>query len=273
MKVLTIVENTSTGGKLRAEHGLSVLIENKGQYVLFDTGQTNAIIDNALYLGVDLKKINFIVLSHGHYDHVGGLKYVLEQVNAPIFSHPEIFRKRYSKKDNNFRYIGIETEEFFKNLNANFNFHEGPIEVTSDIFTTGYVELKTEFEEVDKDFVYEKDGKYIKDDVPDDLSLVLNLKRGLFIVFGCAHRGIINIINHCESVFGKKVIGFIGGTHLGPASPNQKEKTIEALKKMPQIELIGPSHCTGIKMTCRLSCEFGSKVFYNNVGSYLELGE
>jgi 7,8-dihydropterin-6-yl-methyl-4-(beta-D-ribofuranosyl)aminobenzene 5'-phosphate synthase len=273
MKLLTLVENTSTGGILKSEHGLSVLIESDGQYVLFDTGQSDCIIHNAKALNVNLENIDKIVLSHGHYDHVGGLKYVLQHTKAPIIAHPEIFRKRYSKKGDKLRYIGIEEKEFFENLNAHFQFSSKPTEVIKNVYTTGFVELKTDFEEVDKDFVFELNGTYIKDDVPDDLSLVLDLKEGLFVVFGCAHRGIINIINHSEKIFNKKVIGFIGGTHLGPANSLQKEKTIEQLHTMQALKIIGPSHCTGIAITCALAKEFPDKILYNNTGTTLDLGD
>ncbi|MGC8616676.1 MAG: MBL fold metallo-hydrolase [Desulfurella sp.] len=273
MKLITLVENTSTGGTLKAEHGLSVLIESENSRVLFDTGQSDCIIHNAKTLNVNLQNIDKIVLSHGHYDHVGGLKYVLQYAKAPIIAHPEIFRKRYSKKGDKLRYIGIEDKSFFEHLGAHFEFSTKPQQVSKNIYTTGFVELKTDFEEVDKDFVFESNGQHIKDDVPDDLSLILDLKEGLFIVFGCAHRGIINIINHCENTFNKKVIGFIGGTHLGPASKFQKEKTVETLKTMQQLKIIGPSHCTGIAMTCALANEFPDKIIYNNVGTVIDLGD
>lgn len=272
MKLLTLVENTSTGSNLRSEHGLSILIESNGQYVLFDTGQSDCIIHNAKLLNINLEKINKIVLSHGHYDHVGGLKYVLQHSKVPIIAHPEIFRKRYSKQGDKLRYIGIEDGDFFAHLGAQFEFDTKPAEVIKNIYTTGFVDLKTEFEEVDKNFVYEQNGEYIKDDVPDDLSLVLDLKEGIFIIFGCAHRGIINIINHCEKTFNKKVIGFIGGTHLGPAGKVQKEKTIEHLRTMQQLNIIGPSHCTGLLMTCTLAKEFTEKILFNNTGTLIDLG-
>ena len=268
IKITTIVENTAVKARFRAEHGLSMLIEKDKEAVLFDTGQTDALIHNAKLLGIDLSKIDKVILSHGHYDHVGGLKYLLEFTKPKVYAHPEIFRKRYSRlsDDGNLRYIGIEDREFFEKKGAEFILSEEPIEVIDGLFTTGFERMRTDFEEVDKNFVYEKDGEYVKDEVEDDMSVVIKTRHGLFVLFGCAHRGIVNIMLDAEEKFKDKVFGFLGGTHLGPASENQRKKTIETLKRM-DLKIMGPSHCTGLLMTSRMYCEFGDRVIFNNVGT------
>ncbi len=273
IRIITIVENTAIKAKFKAEHGLSMLIEKDGEYILWDTGQTDSIIHNAKLLNIDLSKIKIVALSHGHYDHVGGLKYLLKYTSPTIYAHPYIFRKRYSKvSDNgNLRYIGIENREFYEKKGAKFILKDTPVEIVNGIFTTGFEDMHTDFEEVDKNFVYEKNGEYVKDYVEDDMSLVIELKDGLFILFGCAHRGIINIIDNMEKQFGKKVIGFLGGTHLGPASKHQREKTIKELKKRDCIKIMGPSHCTGMLMSANMYCEFKDKIIFNNVGTIVEL--
>ncbi len=273
IKITTLVENTATKAKFKAEHGLSMLIEKDGEFILWDTGQTDAIIHNSKLLNINLSKIKIVALSHGHYDHVGGLKYLLEHTKPTVYAHPEIFRKRYSKlsDDGNLRYIGIEDREFFEKKGATFVLDEKPVEIFDGIFTSGFEDMHTDFEEVDKNFVYEKDGGYIKDYVEDDMSLVIDLKDGLFVLFGCAHRGIINIIDNVEKQFNKKVVGFLGGTHLGPAGRLQREKTIKELKKRDYIKIMGPSHCTGMLMTATLYCEFKDKIIFNNVGTVTTL--
>ncbi len=272
VKITTLVENTATKARQRAEHGLSILVERDGERVLFDTGQTDAILHNAQLLNADLASVDRIVLSHGHYDHCGGLKYLLDIKGYEIYAHPDIFKKRYSKlsSDGRLRYIGIEDRNFYEKKGAVFRLYQDPVEVASGIYTSGFENMTTDFEEIDKNFVYEKDGDMVKDYVEDDLSLVIDLKEGLFVLFGCAHRGIINIMLDIEKKFNKKIIGFVGGTHLGPASGLQRSKTIEHLKGM-DLKLMGPSHCTGILMTSKLYCEFGDRVFFNNVGNVLEL--
>ncbi len=269
IKITTLVENTATKARFRAEHGFSMLIEKDGELILWDTGQTDAVIHNAKLLNIDLSKIKKVALSHGHYDHVGGLKYLLDYTQPTVYAHPDIFRKRYSKlsDDGSLRYIGIEDRDFFEKKKAKFVLNDKPIEITEGIFTTGFEDMHTDFEEVDKNFVYETQNGYQKDYVDDDMSLVIDTKDGLFVLFGCAHRGIINIIDNVENHFNKKVIGFLGGTHLGPASPNQREKTIEELQKRDYIKIMGPSHCTGMLMNAELFCNFKNRIIFNNVGT------
>ncbi len=270
VSIITVVENTSRGGLLKAEHGLSFLIEKDGELMLFDTGQSDAILWNCDKLGIDLSSVEYIVLSHGHYDHVGGLEHILEFSKPEIVAHPEIFRERYARTPTgDMRYIGIKKREFYESRGAKFIFDDRPREVMDGIFTSGFEPMATDFESVDRGFVYRDGDVYRPDDVPDDMSLVIETERGLFVVFGCAHRGIINIINHVENVFGRKVFGFVGGTHLGPAPTNQKEKTIVKLRDMG-LEVIAPLHCTGLAMACRLYREFGNRVVFANVGSTIE---
>ena len=272
IRIITLVENTATKAKQRAEHGLSMFIERDGERVLFDTGQTDAVVHNAKLLGVELSGIDKVILSHGHYDHGGGLKHIADFSKFTVFAHPEIFRKRYSKlsDDGNLRYIGIEDRSFYEDLGVEFSLSEKPQEVIGGVYTSGFENMTTDFEEVDRNFVYEKDRELVKDDVPDDMSVVVDTKDGVFVLFGCAHRGIINIMRDVEKKFGKKVVGFAGGTHLGPASKMQRERTTEALKSM-DLKVMAPSHCTGLMMTSKLFCEFGSRVIFNNVGSVIEI--
>jgi 7,8-dihydropterin-6-yl-methyl-4-(beta-D-ribofuranosyl)aminobenzene 5'-phosphate synthase len=270
IRLTTLVENTATRGGLRAEHGFSVLVETNNGSFLFDTGQTDAIIHNARVLNKDISMIKKVVLSHGHYDHGGGLSYLSGLTKPLVYAHPEIFRDRYSQSGNSRRYIGMEKRCFYEDRGVRFVLNDKPVGIIKGAYTTGVEKMTTDFEKIDRNFVYKENNEYKKDDVIDDMSVVLETRRGLFVVFGCAHRGIINIIRQVEEQFDKKVFGFIGGTHLGPADDIQKKRTIEELRKS-DISIIGPSHCTGLLMTARLYCEFKNRVVFNNVGTVIEL--
>jgi 7,8-dihydropterin-6-yl-methyl-4-(beta-D-ribofuranosyl)aminobenzene 5'-phosphate synthase len=270
IRLTTLVENTASWAGFRSEHGFSVFVETDNGAFLFDTGATDCLIHNAKFLDIDLARVEKVVLSHGHYDHAGGLPYLLKYTKPVVYAHPEIFRERYAQIGTDLRYIGIEKRDSYEKKGVTFILRDEPVEIIKGVHTTGFEEMTTDFEEVDKNFVYKVGDAYEKDDVPDDMSLVLHTGKGLFVIFGCAHRGIINIIRQTEKQFGKKVFGFIGGTHLGPANDIQRERTMEALREM-DMEIMGPSHCTGLLMTARLYCEFNNKVVFNNAGSVVEL--
>jgi len=143
--------------------------------------------------------------------------------------------------------------------------------VEEKIFLTGEVPRRTAFEKSAPGLFSEKDGKLGQDIFADDQSLVIDTEKGLVLILGCAHSGLINIINHVISKTGKeKFHAILGGTHLDFLTPEQLEETIQVLKKM-DIERIGASHCTGMRAAFRLHQEFGSRFFYGCVGSVLEV--
>ena len=269
MRLTTLLENRASRPGLCAEHGLSVLVENGQDRLLFDTGQTGCLIHNATALGVDLTQIETVVLSHGHYDHAGGLLPLCDYTRPVVYAHPEIFRRRYADRDGNRRYIGIEPRGRYEQRGVTFALRDRPVEVITGVHTTGFESMATSFEQVDKGFVYETDNGYEKDEVPDDLSLVLRTAKGLFIVLGCAHRGMINIIRQAEEQFGERVFGFMGGTHLGPAEKEQVQRTIEALHTM-DLEIVAPLHCTG-NVTPILEAEFENSFVPLNGGRSITL--
>jgi 7,8-dihydropterin-6-yl-methyl-4-(beta-D-ribofuranosyl)aminobenzene 5'-phosphate synthase len=156
-------------------------------------------------------------------------------------------------------------------LGADFILNKDFIEVEEGIFLTGEVPRKTSFERLDPKLFAETDGKTNPDVFLDDQSLILNTERGLLVILGCAHSGVINILNHVISNTGKdRFYAIVGGTHLDFLAPEQLEETIKALRKI-HIERIGASHCTGMRGAFRLHQEFGDRFFYGYVGSTLKI--
>ena len=256
-----------------AEHGWSVYLETEQGNFLFDAGGGKAIINNARCFNKDLSKVKGIMLSHNHYDHTGGLLPVLDYTGkVKVYSHPEIFKDSYSIRNGVERFIGIPyRKEALESKGAQFVFNTAFTEIAPGIMLSGEVPRRTSFERGDVDLVLKSEKRYVQDIVLDDQSLIINSKRGLVIVLGCSHSGIVNIINHAIEKTGQSHIHTIfGGTHLGPASAEVRTRSIEALKKF-DIERIGTSHCTGLEAAMQVRQEFGARFFFCNVGTVIEV--
>jgi len=259
------------------EHGFSAFIEtDKGNY-LFDTGSGRSIVANSLTLNKDLKSIRKIFLSHGHYDHTGGLSEVLKlKGQVDVHAHPHVFLDRIAvlkEEDREIkRFIGIRYKKrYLESLGANFVFNTDFIEVEKGFFLTGEVPRQTTFEKPDPRLFSEMDGRTTHDLFLDDQSLILDTDKGMVLILGCAHSGMINIINHVINKMGKeKFHAILGGTHLDFLTPEQLEESIKSLKKI-EVEKIGVFHCTGMRAAFRLHQEFGDRFFYGCVGSVLEV--
>jgi 7,8-dihydropterin-6-yl-methyl-4-(beta-D-ribofuranosyl)aminobenzene 5'-phosphate synthase len=195
-KITTICENTVPTSMFQlGEHGLSMLIEVGEDKILFDTGQTNTLIHNARFLGIDLTKINKVVLSHGHFDHTGGLLELLKiNKNFQIFAHPDIFYlPKYAKRKGNYIYIGPNfKKEQLEREGIKINLSREPIKINEYIITTGEIKRLTDFEEIEKELLVKENNEFKKDPLLDDLSLILKTEKGIVVLLGCAHSGVIN---------------------------------------------------------------------------------
>jgi len=260
------------------EHGFSAFIEtDRGNY-LFDTGSGHSIVANSLTLDKDLRTVRKIFLSHGHYDHTGGLPEVLKlKGNVDVHAHPRVFLDRIAVHEESGketkRFVGIPYKKgYLESLGANFVFNTDFTEVEKGLFLTGEVPRKTSFEKPDPRLFSEINGKTEPDVFLDDQSLIMESEKGFILILGCAHSGMINILNHVIQKTGKnKFYAILGGTHLDFLTIEQLEASIQALNKL-EIEKIWVSHCTGLKAAFRLNLEFWDRFLYGCVGSVLEVG-
>lgn len=273
MRVTVLVENT-VGRTLPicGEHGLSLWLEFDGHNVLFDTGQRGAVVPNACRLGVDLRAAEAVILSHGHSDHTGGLRDVLEFIArpVPVYGHPDVFSgHRVSSPAD--RYIGIPfSREELETAGAEFVFVEQPLELFPGFWLSGEVPRQTPSEKGDPRMYVYKGTEPVPDPLADDLSLYVKTPAGLVVLVGCAHAGVINIIEHARAVTGvDKVAAVLGGTHLGPAATEQLAATAAYLKELA-LELLAANHCTGLPRAAYLAGIFGERFRFASAGEVFE---
>ena len=278
IEITTLSENSVADIYYVAEWGWSVHISvADGPTILFDTGFRYACTYNARVAGIRLSHVDMIVLSHGHSDHTGGLRSVLQQIKyenpdrdpVDILCHPAAIEPQYVKHTDHYFYRGCpyHMEELIR-LGARFKTSSKPIHLTEDIVASGEVPMKAAFESVAPICFLKNRGRYVESREDDDQALFFKTDKGLLIILGCAHRGIINTILHAKALTGMdEVFLVIGGTHLLNTSREQQEKTLEALKHLG-VKKIGVSHCTGMKPASFLSEQLGpERFFYNNAGT------
>ena len=268
-------ENRATPLKgITGEHGFSALIEKNNEKLLMDTGQGMTLKSNAKALHIELADIRKIALSHGHYDHTSGLKYLMPQKeNIDIYAHPDIFAPKYSRKKNGEktieRYIGIpfRRDRLETDMTARFHFKKEFSEISEGVFFSGVIPRLTDFEGQDKRLLVKEGDSFIQDPLKDDASLLIETSSGPVILTGCAHSGIVNIMNHFSKKTGHTSFhAVIGGTHLGFLnSDEQLKKTMDAFESY-NLELIAVSHCTGNEAAAACYNRFKDKFAFANAG-------
>lgn len=273
-KIVTLSENTcSMIPGLLAEHGQSILLVAGGTRLLFDTGQSITAAHNAGILNIDLKGVS-IALSHGHFDHAGGLEHILKLTGpTEIFCHPDAFAPKYAEKQGRQLYIGMRKgREEYEQMGALFQVSREPRKLAEGIWLTGEVPRITDFEKPEEDLLVMDPERRI-DPLWDDQALVLETGVGLVIILGCAHSGMINTIEYARKITGQdRIFGIVGGTHLGFGGIRREKlaMTINALKGY-DLKLLSVSHCTGLLAACELAREFEDRFLFNNAGTIIEL--
>lgn len=274
-KVTTLVENSvaQSGQALLAEHGLSFYIETGNRKILFDTGQNLAISNNARVLGIELNQIDTVVLSHGHYDHSGGLQSILERnKDFTLYGHPDVFSPKVKKTNGNYKYIGIPLKKNdIVDCGVSLQLSCEPVEIAPGVMTSGEIALENDFEDAEPMFFLKKDETAVPDTLADDQALILDTAKGVVVLLGCSHRGVINTLNHVAQLKGnRKIHAILGGLHLGKASDGKLAKIIGHLREF-DLAMIGVGHCTGPRAFLALANEFKDRVFFNTVGNVIEL--
>ncbi len=275
-KVTVLCENTVPRPGLLGEHGFAAYVETPGSTFLFDTGQGYGLTANALRLRKDLRSVEKLVLSHGHFDHTGGILAFLG-VHGPcdILAHPDCLGERFwqipTGNEAGPLSVGIPWREaHLTTRGARFQWVRDFTEIAPGVFLTGEVPRKTDFEAGNPGFVVRSGEDWVPDPFLDDFSIALTTSKGLVVLLGCAHAGLINILNHLMEKTGEnRIHSILGGTHLGFCAESRLDRTIETLKAH-EIEMLAVSHCTGQGPAARLAAEFPGKFAFAPVGYTIE---
>jgi len=266
MKIVTLIENLAESSGLVAEHGLSLYIDTGDQKILFDTGQSGLFIQNARKLGIDIRDIDYLIISHGHFDHTGGLYPFLEMnAKAKVFAKQGIFTPKYNGKT---RFIGTEFVE--EAVSGRFEFINSVTEIIPDLFVIPAIPLH---HDIDTNFtrLYKKEGdSFFPDEFEDELFVVIKKSDHINILTACSHRGITNICETAVQHFGLPVNLIIGGFHMKDCSAEQYVHIVNYLHKL-QPKLMGVCHCTGVDKFASLMGECDAKVFYNCTGNEITI--
>lgn len=260
MKLTILVDNNVLQSKnFFGEHGLSFYIEDEGKKILFDMGYSDAFLKNAQKMGIDLLDLDYIVLSHGHYDHTWGMSYYLpfyvsaiKQGRAvkklTIVTHPDTFNAKFHDETGS---IGCMVSREILEKSFDIKLTKGPFKITKNVTFLGEIPRGNDFEAKEPLAKTIKNNKVEDDYICEDSALVYKNDEGLVLITGCSHSGICNIIEHAKLICNSsKFVDVIGGFHLVKSSEERLLKTAEYLLKL-DIKNFHPCHCT----------DFDAKIF------------
>ena len=270
-----LVDDTAGSNDLAAEHGLAFWIELQGRRVLFDPGQgQDTLIKNAKLLEIDISFSDAIVLSHGHYDHTGGLVAAMKlSPQAGVFVHPDALAEKFSI-DDSVNEIGIppSSRDMLEHLSDRIKFTRKCTRVCGDIMVTGEIPRSNTFEDTGGAFYVDSKGKQ-PDPIHDDQALFFETSDGIVIIVGCAHAGIVNTMDYVSHLTGQKQIHcVIGGIHLARASHERIGETIRAFRRY-NVHRIGLAHCSGPEAVAEFKKAFPDRCFVCHTGQKINFEE
>ncbi|MGL1930863.1 MAG: MBL fold metallo-hydrolase [Desulfotalea sp.] len=272
---LTVLVDDIPQDGLDFEHGYSLHIQSSSGAVLLDTGQSSIFATNAKKLGIDLGQLSSLVLSHGHYDHTGGISKLLTiNPKIDIFLHKDaMLQKRFNLHGKDAKVVKMGNRARSSILNQPVNkihWLNEPTEIVDNLWATGPVPRNTSFEDTGGNFTLDSAGVNV-DPINDDLSLWYNTSEGLVICLGCCHSGLINTLQYIMKTAGHdKIHTIIGGMHMLNANTQRLQHTAEQLNDLDIKQLIA-CHCSGEEAISYLSTHAKCDVITGFTGLKLEI--
>ena len=266
MQIITLIENLVYQQGLIAEHGLSFYIETGSRKILFDTGQSGNFMLNAKVLGIDISQIDTVVISHGHYDHMGGLyPFLQENKKAKVYVKKEAFFKKFHGTE---RFIGMPYDPLL--LDGRIEYVTGMVEIDKAIYIMPEIPINNPLDNNFNRFWINRAEGFYHDEFNDELYLAVTVNNELSIISSCSHRGITNIIEAAFNHFNLPINRILGGFHIRNCGAGQLE-TLKLYLERFSVKSIGICHCTGVEQYAELFCHFSTKVFYNHTGYKIEI--
>jgi len=276
---LTILAENKVGlgMGLIGEHGFCAHLEAGGRKILWDAGQGFCLPHNAPRLGVDLKKVDLIALSHGHFDHTGGLAHALAaRGGGEVVCHPACFERKKARRNLFGRVVEVSigmpaSRSQLKELGGGFNFEEDSKELAPGVHFFTSIPMTNDYEEIEPGFFVDTPEGERPDTLPDDAALAVVTDKGVSVILGCAHRGIVNTLTHIQSRLACD--GFYsvwGGTHMVDRTAEAVAAEIAALREL-KVNMIATAHCTGFQNEMKLAEAFGERFAFACVGARAEL--
>lgn len=268
LKLTILAENKVRKSNLLAEHGLSIWIELDDKFFLFDAGQSDVYLTNAYKLGIDVTCADSIILSHGHYDHGGGLLYFPSKTAAKLIAHPSAFKRKVSRQDNGqLAFAGLP-----KNLPSwpDLQFNSSICQIHDTAYAVTGIETDTGYKKSAENMFIQENGQIYPDPMIDEQVMVIARNYGLVVILGCSHPGVINCLLHIKRKFpGHKINTVIGGMHLSNKNDNELVQIIDMFREL-EISRLLPLHCTGLNASCQMKAMLEDKVFLHQTGDQIE---